>query len=579
MISRIETKWRKVRRLFSRSHWLTRMLGLPVRKGQSNRPGLVMIQVDGLSRPQFERAAKNGEMPFLKKLMTKEHYTLHTNYSGLPASTPAVQAEIFYGIKTAVPAFSFMDHETREVIRMYEPAGAAKVEQRIVAENYIGLLSGGSAYSDNFTGGAKEEEAHFCASSMGWGAALKAANPFALLVLLLSNLNSVLRIIVFSLLEVVISFVDFFRGVAHGRNFLKELKFIPTRVAICIMLRELCVIGGKIDISRGLPIVHINFLGYDEQAHRRGPESKFAHWTLKGIDDAIKRLSREASLSKWRDYEVWVYSDHGQSVATSYVKRRGYSIREAVKQAISAVEPQHAPIHAEDSAGVETHRARLLGGDKTQRVLKKIPPTAYSNNLEEVQVIGLGPVGFVNFPQTLDPSELVRVAKELVSSHKVPVVISGREGDQLRAFTEEGEFLLPQQTAEVFGDDHPFREVIGEDLERLCRHVDGGDLTLLGWKKDSENITFATENGSHAGLTHGETTAFSLLPPDAPLAHNDLGYYRPTELREAALRYLGRLSDGSPRADVDDAADKFAESVSDKKKVSASPAPIAAPLE
>lgn len=572
MISRIESKWRQVRRLFSRSHWLTRMLGLPVRKGQSNRPGLLMIQVDGLSRPQFERAVKNDEMPFLKKLMTKEHYHLHTNYSGLPASTPAVQAELFYGIKTVVPAFSFMDHESREIIRMYEPAGASKVEQRIVDEKCVGLLRGGSAYSDNFTGGAKEEEAHFCASSMGWGAALKAANPFALLILLLSNFYSVIRIIAFGLLEVVLSLVDFARGLAHGHDLLKELKFIPTRVAICILLRELCVIGGKIDISRGLPIVHINFLGYDEQAHRRGPESKFAHWTLKGIDDAIKRLAREASLSKWRNYEVWVYSDHGQCVATSFVKRRGYSIREAVDQAISTVKPCRAPIRAAGSAGVETHRVRLLGGKKTQRILRVMPPTPHSTNLDEVQVVGLGPVGFVNFPHTLDNGDLERVAKELVFTHKVPVVISGREGTQLRAFTEEGEFLLPQQTADVFGDDHPFLEDIGEDLERLCRHIDAGDLTLLGWNKNSENITFATENGSHAGLTHGETTAFSLLPQDAPLANNGRAYYRPTELREAALRHLGRLTS--------EPSDRHSESASDhKKKSSVGPVRTLEPLD
>jgi hypothetical protein len=148
---------------------------------------------------------------------------------------------------------------------------------------------------------------------MGWGPTLRAANPLVLLAFLLSNFYSFLRVAVLLLMELGLALFDFVRGLVGGQDFFKELKFIPTRVAISILLRELCVIGGKIDISRGLPIIHINFLGYDEQSHRRGPRSLFAHWTLKGIDDAVARLWRAANHSAWRHYEVWIYSDHGQA--------------------------------------------------------------------------------------------------------------------------------------------------------------------------------------------------------------------------------------------------------------------------
>ena len=45
-----------------------------------------------------------------------------------------------------------------------------------------------------------------------------------------------------------------------------------------------------IDATRGLPVIYLDFVGYDEQSHRRGPSSRFAHWSLKGIDGAIGRL-------------------------------------------------------------------------------------------------------------------------------------------------------------------------------------------------------------------------------------------------------------------------------------------------
>lgn len=539
MFTRMETFWRHVRRFFNRSHWLRRLLRLEVHDAQPVAPGLVLLQVDGLSRPQLEIALRKGEMPFLKKLLLRENYQLNTQYSGLPSSTPAVQAELFYGVKGAVPAFSFVDHESSEIVRMYEPVSALKVEEGMLAQQHEGLMTGGSSYSNCFKGGADISESHFCASSIGWGEALRAANPLVLLALGIMNLNSVIRIIVGVVIELVLAVVDFVRGVADGRNFIKELKFIPTRVAICIMLRELCVIGGKVDINRGLPIIHINFLGYDEQSHRRGPDSAFAHWTLKGIDDAIKRLAQEAQLARWRHYEVWVYSDHGQCHSTSYEKIQGYGIEEAVNRAVATLGEGRAVGRGREQS-VETHRASQLGGKRTQRLLSKLVAEFEPDPQQKVQVVGLGPVGFVNFPQQICAEELLHVARELVTQHHVPLVVTGREGEQLQALTASGEYLLPQQTAEVFGDDHPFLADIGEDLERICRHLDGGHLTLVGWCRSSGKITFATESGSHAGLTPEETTAFSLLPPDAPLPVTTRAYHRPSDLREAALRYLGR---------------------------------------
>jgi len=544
MISRIEARLRLLFRKFSRTHWLLRLLHLSVSDGPANRTGLVMLQIDGLSRDQFNRALDKGDLPFLKRLIKREHFQVHTQYSGLPSSTPAVQGEIFYGIKTVVPAFSFLDRDKGEIVRMYEPATAQQVEEelreKLARDGVDSLCTGGSSYSNIFSGGVDLDEAHFCASSFGWGSALRAANPFALLFMLITNINSVIRILILLVVELVIALVDLVRGLHHGHNYLKELKFIPARVAICILLRELCVIGGKMDIQRGLPIVHINFLGYDEQSHRRGPDSKFAHWTLKGIDNAVERLWHEAAHAHRRHYEVWVYSDHGQSRSTSYFKLQGYDILQAANAVYAGLD-ESVPIVAgrKRAPSVETQRARLLGGSKAGHLFS-VETTGGNESNGKVQVAGLGPVGFVYFPEPLEPAELARAARVLATRHKVPAVVTSRGEEQLRVWTADGEFLLPQQVAELFGEDHPFIDVIGEDLERLCRHQHAGDLTLLGWRKGIAPITFATENGSHAGLTHEETRAFSLLPRDAPLPDSKRGYYRPSDLREAALHHLGR---------------------------------------
>ena len=48
----------------------------------------------------------------------------------------------------------------------------------------------------------------------------------------------------------------------------------------------------SLDILRGVPRIFIDYLGYDEYAHRRGPDSELALYNLQGIDGAIARSSR-----------------------------------------------------------------------------------------------------------------------------------------------------------------------------------------------------------------------------------------------------------------------------------------------
>jgi len=167
MLGRIETTLRGWRRRFSRSEWLARLLQLSVSEGTGTDPGLVMIQIDGLAHDELEQALRRGEMPFLRQLINKEHYKLHKLYAGVPSTTPAIQGELFYGVKTVVPSFSFMQHGSGRLVRMYEQAVTVEVEKKLKMEGGSPLLENGSCYSNIFTGGAAE--AHFCPSSMGWG--------------------------------------------------------------------------------------------------------------------------------------------------------------------------------------------------------------------------------------------------------------------------------------------------------------------------------------------------------------------------------------------------------------------------
>ncbi|MBW1793627.1 MAG: endonuclease/exonuclease/phosphatase family protein [Deltaproteobacteria bacterium] len=537
MICRLEVLLRKVRRRVSRSEWLIRLFRLPKSKETATTPGLVMIQIDGLSHTQLNRALENDRMPSLRNLLGRERYCLHTLYSGMPSSTPAVQGELFYGVKCATPAFSYMDRESGQVMQMFDPASAAGVEHKLEKKGEA-LLKGGSAYTDIYTGGAAE--AHFCPSSLGWGSLLRVANPLALSFFILSNAYSFVRTAVLLVIEFFLAIVDCLRGLINGHDLVKELKFVPTRVAICILLRELVTIGTKIDMARGLPVLHLNFIGYDEQAHRRGPSSKFAHWTLKGIDDAIARIWRAAKRSARRDYDVWVYSDHGQEKTLPYPNQHGRTIEEAVADVFEHLEDERTDVRPDDRPGIQYQRARHLGGKKIQKLFPVHREAEEKPKSSKLAVTAMGPLGMVYASPELAPAERDRLARQLVDSAKVPLVLVTDGPVKLRAWTEEGEFVLPEQKEKILGPDHPFLEEVTRDLIALCQHPDAGDFVICGWRAGAEPYSFPIENGSHAGPGPEETKAFALLPADTPLPERHRDYLRPMDLRHAAFHALGR---------------------------------------
>lgn len=538
MIYRLEILLRKIRRWLSRSEWATRLLGLEKQEVESLANGLVIIQVDGLAHTQLLRAFEKHRMPFLEGLVKDERYRLHPLYSGLPASTPAVQGELFYGVKTSVPAFSFVDRKSGRIVRMFDVADAARHE-RILEQQGEPLLRGGSAYSDIFTGGAAES--HFCPASLGWGEVLETARPLALIFLLVTNLYSILRIGVLLVVEFFLALYDFLRGVTAGRDLFKELKFVPTRVAISILLRELVTIGAKIDIARGLPVIHLNFLGYDEQAHRRGPDSRFAHWTLKGIDDAIARVWRAAQRSDARPYDVWIYSDHGQVETIPYAKRHGISIQEAVTRVFEAYENQRIDVGSIEQDGAQLQRVRLLGGNSFQRLFPVRIGTYDDERIPQLRVAAMGPVAMINYSRPLDALEQQHLAAALVRDAGIPLVLAATAPDRVMAWTKQGEFELPQDGNRIFGDDHPFIDEIAQDLIALCRHPDAGNFVICGWTVGEEACSFSMESGSHAGLKPDENRAFALLPGDTVLPGTRRDYLRPLDLRHAALFFLGRV--------------------------------------
>ena len=543
MVTRITASWGKLRRAFSRNEWIVRWLKLP-RRPVTDRPGLILIQVDGLSHDELKRALQEKRMPYLNSLLRREHYRLHSMYSGVPSTTPAVQAELFYGQRCAVPAFAFKDHQTGEFVRMVYPTAAHQVQQRLESQD-AGLLADGSAYCDIYDGGAPES--HFCAASIGWGNLIAEINPIRLSIALIAYSGSLFRALGLAIIELAIATGSFLQRDTSRSEFWQEVAMIRARVVVSILMRDLCIVGASIDATRGLPIIQVNLLGYDEHAHRRGPGSEFAHWTLKGIDRAIRRLAVAAHRSTRRHYDVWIYSDHGQESSMPYQYISGETIQRACSTAYREVvskdadgsqisfEEQDASSRQSTVARANWLSARAWVVRLTGNVGSDPEPTG------DVVTAALGPIAHVyigDHATGSDPTIKSRLAKQLIQFHQVPMV--GYLDDQKRTHvaTDKGVFILPRERDCVFGASHPFCEQVAEDFSTLCRHASAGDLVLGGWLPDREPISFVLEHGAHCGVGPNETHAFALLPSDAPMMTSNR-VLRPERLRMVAKRFLG----------------------------------------
>jgi endonuclease/exonuclease/phosphatase family metal-dependent hydrolase len=341
---------------------------------------------------------------------------------------------------------------------------------------------------------------------------------------------------------------------------------IPARVVVVVLLRELVTLGACYDAARGLPIIHLNYLGYDEQAHRRGPDSQFAHWTLNRIDESIRQIWKSAQRSNGRNYDLWVFSDHGQERTTPYQLKHGKLVQQVVadvvqdivdtsdkepdgggagselSQSAAASEPPstESPAPSKQKKQRLPTRADWLGLGWLVRVLFGEQDYDMQTRSGLVQTVTSGSIGFVYFQDHEAKRHQQVIAERLVRKEHVPMCAFADAEGVPWVFTDAGQFRLPDEADRAFGN-HPFQFEVADDMIRLIQHADAGDMVLIGWNGRGPSASFVIQNGAHAGPGIDETHGFALLPADTLLPGTGRDFLRPNDLRLAALRFLGRI--------------------------------------
>lgn len=468
--------------------------------------GVLLLQIDGLSLREFNRARAEGALPNLDRRIHQGRFDLRKFYSGQPSNTPAVQAELFFGSPGATPAFSFFDREQGKPVRMYE----AEWARRIAAENAgtgDGLLAGGASYANIYTGGA--DRAKFCGENNTVAHWLSQLSILRLLRLIARHPLRAIRIVLLLAGELVLALGDALGRIVRTGELLPELKFVPARILVAIALREAIHAEVAADIRDGLPVIHANFFGYDEAAHRRGPRSRFAHWSLRGIDRTIESLIRRAEARTGGSHDVIVFSDHGQEDTHPFDEQSGRSLAELTESLIGSDEPF---VVAPDG---------LLGDTLAEGVARD----------DRIRIHAMGPVAHVYLGEETEPdAERKRSwARRYATAGPVPFALHVDETGKVRCHAGSTAGDLDLLRAQLREAGHPFVEEVLADLQAVVTSRYAGDIVLLGWRHNGPPLSFAHEWGAHAGPGPEECTGFILLPGRLSW---EAGWLRPIHLRE-----------------------------------------------
>jgi hypothetical protein len=513
---------------------------------------LLLVQLDGVSRPRLEWALAHGHMPLLARRLDQGRLGLSSAYSGAPASTPAFQAGLLHGVAPSVPGFVWYDRRDGREVRMDRGADAAAVEADLASRNPP-LLRGGTSYFSIFSGGAALP--HFCLSGMAGDYPLEAladlTDGFSTWDLLASGLvhavtaarttGRVARELAAGLWQGAVWSASLGR-LKH------EPRFLLHRMLVGAIMRELAVEGLIIDIARGVPIAYCDLLGYDEFAHRRGPDAPEAVSHLRSFDLALAAIFAAVEAVPELAYDVYVFSDHGHVATRPFQEFTGLSLPEYLALADGGVA---VPQRLGRGDAVRLAQTRAL-----RELIARWPPAVHDlagrgldwlehglighalgfARLDRVVTAEAGDLAHVYFADERAPIDLACVRARhagvlgALRASRAVGIVAVRNGRRGVALVGDAEIDLerPDQVRQL---PHPRPALLATYLADLVSLPGSGDLVVLGWRgADRVPVAYAWEFGSHGGVAPEELETFFLHPAGCGLRFSEAlrpdGLYR-----------------------------------------------------
>ena len=122
-------------------------------KPGSSVPGLLMVQIDGLSLPVLQNQMRAGRMPTLDRLVRSGESRIDPWFALLPPVTPVSQAGILHGNNDDMPGFRWFEKRSKTLLVANTPEGASEILSRR-SDGHGLLADDGASIGNLLTGDA-----------------------------------------------------------------------------------------------------------------------------------------------------------------------------------------------------------------------------------------------------------------------------------------------------------------------------------------------------------------------------------------------------------------------------------------
>ncbi|MGH3037926.1 MAG: alkaline phosphatase family protein, partial [Gaiellaceae bacterium] len=485
---------------------------------ETDAPGIIFLEIDGLALPVLRRAMRVGNAPTMARWLAEDTHAISEWETDLSSQTGASQAGILLGSNEDISAFRWVEKETATMMTCSAPPDCAEIERR--HSSGVGLLANGGASRGNLLSG----EADHMILTVSKFEEEKKSNPGYRAFL--ANGFNVTRSLVLFIWEVILELT------ASARQRRRDV--LPRghrgglypfmRAAMCVVVRDLIVYGVLSDMMKGRPAVYATFSSYDEVAHHSGLERADTLEALRKLDDQFGRIDRARRYAP-RPYEIVVLSDHGQTQGATFKQRNGYGLDDLVERSLSSGE-------VTEMAGGDEQDA-MVGhafGEATGRT-QKAKRAKNDVSGESVVVLGSGNLGLVYLMEErrrLTLEELNERHRELIPAlrshpHVGWLLVRSAERGAV-ALGANGAHYLAEDTVE--GED-PLAAFSPNAPRHLLR-TDGfphvADI-MVGSFYDpelEEGCAFEELISFHGGLGGLQTRPFILHPVGLPLPEAEI---------------------------------------------------------
>ena len=532
-------------------------------------PGIIMLEIDGLSINTLKKAVDSNTMPTLKSWIDSKSHTLKEWETDLSSQTGASQAGILHGNNRDIVAYRWVEKENNNKIMVSgNLSDAPEIENKI--SNGNGLLVNGLSVANMFSGDSKITT--LTSSKIH---SLNRIHDKTLHSVFLEPYNFQ-RIYILFLWDILIEFKS---QIVHKlKNIRPRLRrtivYAAIRAGANVVLREVTteVLSGE--LFRGeIDTAYATFMGYDEVAHHSGVEDEDVWSVLKQIDLQFSRITSAIQMND-RDYKIVILSDHGQSNGETFKQRYGITLGNYVRQLLpedmtfyneeynidhfrDAIIPQNRQLltirqHVEsihddlfNEDGTFENVRKGLGEIKPQIIFEneqfKKLQEKYANNLEyitkhksvklsskkakdsELIVLGSGNLGLIYLTQwkeRLSYEEMVMMFPELipglVSHPGIGFILVNSITKGGMVIGEYGIYYL--ENDEIIGENplKDFGENAARHLKRENSFNNMPDILVNSFYDSEKEEVCAFEEliGSHGGLGGNQTKPFILYPSE-----------------------------------------------------------------